>query len=224
MTYSQRRRAAAALQSVLEALIASGGDGAGQAGADLRRLCGALSGSAGDQVQAGTFGPPLRACFEAATAAGATLSGMDRVRAVAQSVTDSDLPVQRVAQTAARYALAQMARILAATTFTSRQDIDDALARVNVAFQLAEDFAAGRFDQRVWRSLTALHAAVVRDLTRRARPLPRMVTYAFGARLPLLALANRLYGDAGRSSELLAENRGVVHPLFMPADGRALSN
>ena len=223
MTFAQRRVAVAALKAVLDALLASGGDAAGEAGADLRRLCGALSADAVDQVQAGTFGTPLRACFAAATAAGATFAGMDRVRAVAQEVAAPDLPVQRVAQTAARFGLVETARILAATTFTSRQDIDAALARVNLAFAPAEDFAAGRFDNAVWRALTSLHAAVVRDLTARARPLPRMVPYSFRTRMPLLTLSNRLYGDAGRAPELLAENRDTVHPLFMPADGRALA-
>lgn len=225
MTYLQRRQAVAALQAVLTALLTAGGPGNDQAAATLRQLCGALSAGAVSAVQAGTFGTPLRACFEAATAAGATFDGMDRVRAAAQAVTQPDLPVQRVAQTAARFALVESARILAATTWTSRQDIDAALARVNAAFAPAEDFAAGRFDNTVWRAFVALHASVTRDLTARARPLPRMVlSYSLGTRMPLLALANRLYGDAGRADQLLGENRETVHPLFMPAAGRALSS
>ncbi len=223
MTFAQRRVAVAALKAVLDALLASGVDATSQAGATLRQLCGALAADAVDQVQGGTFGTPLRACFAAATAAGATFAGMDRVRQEAQGVTAADLPVQRVAQTAARFALVEMARIIAATTFTSRQDVDATLARVNAAFVPAEDFAAGQFNNTVWRALLALHGAVVRDLGARARPLPRIVPYSFTTHLPLLTLANRLYGDAGRADELLAENRDTVHPLFMPADGRALS-
>ncbi|MFB0491315.1 prophage DNA circulation protein [Methylobacterium sp. OAE515] len=223
MTFAQRRVAVAALKVVLDALLAAGVDAASQDGATLRQLCGALSADAVDQVQAGTFGTPLRACFAAATAAGATFMGMDRVRQEAQSVTAPDLPVQRVAQTAARFALVEMAKIIAATTFTSRQDVDASLARINAAFTPAEDFAAAQFNNVVWRALVALHGDVVRDLTARARPLPRIVSYSFGTRMPLLALANRLFGDAGRAEQLLAENRDVVHPLFMPASGRALS-
>ncbi|WP_267355625.1 MULTISPECIES: hypothetical protein [unclassified Methylobacterium] len=224
MTFAQRRVAVAALKAVLDALLASGVDTASPDGATLRQLCGALAADAVDQVQAGTFGTQLRACFAAATVAGATFAGMDRVRQQAQSVTAADLPVQRVAQTAAVLALVQMTRIIAATTFTSRQDVDATLVRVNAAFAPAEDFAAGRFNNAVWRSLVAMHGAAVRDLTARARPLPRIVPYTFATRMPLLTLANRLYGDAGRAEELLAENRETVHPLFMPADGRALSN
>lgn len=224
MTFAQRRLAVAALKAVLDALLASGVDAASQGGATLRQLCGALSADAVDQVQAGAFGVPLLACFRAATAAGATFAGMDRVRQEAQSVTAADLPVQRVAQTSARLALAQMTRILADTSFTSRQDVDAALARINAAFTPAEDFAAGQFNNVVWRSLLAMHGAAVRDLNARARPLPRLVSYSFGTRMPLLTLANRLFGDASRADELLAENRETVHPLFMPASGRALSN
>ncbi len=148
---------------------------------------------------------------------------MDQVRQQAQSVTAPDLPVQRVAQTAARFALVEMARIVAATTFTSRQDVDATLARVNAAFAPAEDFAAAQFNAVVWRALVASHADVVRDLKARARPLPRIVSYAFGTRMPLLTLANRLFGDASRAEQLLAENCDTVHPLFMPPTGRTLS-
>jgi prophage DNA circulation protein len=223
MTFAQRRIAVAALKAVLDALVASGVDATSQDGAALRQLCGALSADAVGQVQAGTFGTPLRACFAAATAAGATFAGMDRVRQEAQSVTTPDLPVQRVAQTAARFALSEIAQIVAATTFTSRQDVDAVLARVNAAFVPAEDFAADQFNNAVWRALVALHGAVVRDLNARARPLPLIVSYSFGTRMPLLTLANRLFGDAGRAEQLLAENRDVVHPLFMPASGSAFS-
>ncbi|MCJ2021062.1 hypothetical protein MKK84_27180 [Methylobacterium sp. E-065] len=224
MTFAQRRIAVAALRAVLDALLASGVDASSADGATLRQLCGALSADAVDRVQGGTFGTPLRACFAAATAAGATFAGMDRVRQEAQVVTVPDLPVQRVAQTAAVFALCEITNILADATFTSRQDIEAALARVNAAFVPAEDFAAGRFDNAVWRALVAMHAAVVRDLTARARPLPRIVAYTVAVRMPLLTLSNRLFGDAGRADELLAENRDTVHPLFMPASGRALSS
>ncbi|MDV2988146.1 UNVERIFIED_CONTAM: hypothetical protein Q9R58_27985 [Methylobacteriaceae bacterium AG10] len=223
MTPTQRRLATAALRAVLDALLAAGGDRAGQPGADLRRLCGALAAEAPARVQASTFSAPLRACFQAATAAGATLDGMDRARAAALTITSSENAVLRVVQTAVRFALIEMCLISAATVFTSRQDIDATLARLNAAFGPAEDFAANQFNNRVYRALVALHAAATRDLTQRARPLPRLTTYAFPARVPALTLANRLYGDGGRAGELIAENRGVVHPLFMPAAGRALS-
>ncbi|MCJ2102459.1 hypothetical protein [Methylobacterium sp. E-046] len=223
MTFAQRRVAVAALRAVLEALLSSGVDAASQEGATLRQLCGTLSADAVGRVQSGTFGTPLRACFATATAAGATFVGMDQVRQEAQAVTILDLPVQRVAQIAARLALSQMVNILAATAFASRQDVDAALARVNLAFAPAEEFAAERFDNIAWRTLTALHAACVRDLTARARPLPRIVPYTFATRMPLLTLANRLFGDAGRAEQLLAENRDTVHPLFMPASGNAFS-
>lgn len=223
MTPTQRRLGMTALRAVLDALLAAGGNSAGQPGADLRRLCGALSADAASQVQASSFSAPLRACFQAATAAGATLDGMDRVRLAALETASSEGAVLRVVQTAVRYALVEMCLITSATVFASRQDIDAALARLNAAFLPAEDFAADQFDNRVYRALLALHAAATRDLTQRGRPLPRLITYGFPTRMPALALANRLYGDGGRAGDLIAENRDVVHPLFMPAAGRALS-
>lgn len=223
MTPTQRRLGTAALRAVLDALLAAGGDRAGQPGADLRRLCGALSAEAPARVQASTFSAPLRACFQAATAAGATLDGMDRARAAALTIASAENAVLRVVQTAVRFALVEMCLISAASVFTSRQDVEATLARLNAAFGPAEDFAANQFNNRVYRALVALHAAATRDLTQRARPLPRLTTYAFPARVPALTLANRLYGDGGRAGEIIAENRDVVHPLFMPAAGRALS-
>ncbi|MFY9293357.1 MAG: hypothetical protein WAP03_22050 [Methylorubrum rhodinum] len=222
MTPTQRRLGVAALRATLAALLASGGDRIGQPGADLRRLCGALDAEASVRVQSSTFSGPLRACFQAATAAGASLDGMDRVRSAALAITNPEGAVQRVVQTAVRYALVEMCLITAATTYASRQDVEAGLARLNAAFGPAEDYAAGQFNNRVYRALIGLHAAATRDLTQRARPLPRLTTYAFPNRMPALALANRLYGDGGRAGELIAENRGVIHPLFMPAAGRAL--
>ncbi|MCZ3129685.1 hypothetical protein NYY92_18245, partial [Acinetobacter baumannii] len=62
MTPTQRRLGVAALRVVLDALLAAGGDRAGQPGADLRRLCGALATEAPARVQDSTFSAPLRAC------------------------------------------------------------------------------------------------------------------------------------------------------------------
>jgi prophage DNA circulation protein len=68
-----------------------------------------------------------------------------------------------------------------------------------------------------------LRSTVVRDLTQRARPLPAMVTFNLGPRLPALVIAQRLYADASREGELIQEN-AVVHPLFMLGSGQALAS
>jgi prophage DNA circulation protein len=55
-----------------------------------------------------------------------------------------------------------------------------------------------------------------------ARPLPRLLPYQFARVMPTLVLAQRLYADASRADEIRAENH-VVHPLFCPLTGFALS-
>lgn len=223
MTPTDRREGARALQAVLTAILASGGVGTGQDAADQRRRVGALSASASDRVEAGDFGPDLRACFEAATYIGATFDGMNAVWLAASGVTSDRGPVRRVVQTSVRFALVQMCIILSRTTFQSRANVDAAVARINTAFEPAEEFAADGLNATVYRALVALHAATIRDLTQRGRPLPRVVAFDVGSSLPALTLSNRLYGDGSRVGELIAENR-VVHPLFMRGAGRALAN
>jgi prophage DNA circulation protein len=49
-----------------------------------------------------------------------------------------------------------------------------------------------------------------------------MVTYSFTTRMPSLWMVQRLYTDASRNDELIAENK-PIHPLFMPSSGVALS-
>jgi prophage DNA circulation protein len=93
---------------------------------------------------------------------------------------------------------------------------------LDTAFDISLDKAANDFDQVTVRALVSLRAAVMRDLTARARPLPKMVSFAFPRRQPALWIAQRLYGDGDRYAEVIAEN-AAVHPLFMPAAGRALS-
>ncbi|GJD58349.1 hypothetical protein [Methylobacterium dankookense] len=222
MTPAERRQGADVLVSVLDALRGAGIPGGGQASADFRRTVGVLEAGAAGYVEGGTFGALLADGFSAATEAGATFDGMERVGHVAASFTSALWVVQWVAQTSLRLAFVEMCGILAATTFASRQDVDAAKARLNALFAPAEEFAADQRDATVYRSLVALHAAAVRDLTERSRQTPRVITYSLPNRSPALALANRLYGDGGRADELIAENK-VVHPLFVPRQGRALA-
>lgn len=86
--------------------------------------------------------------------------------------------------------------------------------------QLDAAAAAGQDDLYcAWQALTAL---VIRDLLARAQALPDLRPYAFPAPLPSLALAQRLYQDASRATEIELLN-SVAQPLFMPATGLALS-
>lgn len=190
--------------------------------AELRRACGAAEAGGRTAIQEYAFGAMLRATFDAAVAAGAAPEFFSRVRAVAEAASPASPIAATVANLAIRLALASEGAALAATTFTSRGQVEAALARVRDGFEAAIDSAMDERQGQAFAALSALYAAVARDLTERARALPRMVSYDAGASTPSVALAHRLYADAARAGDLVAEN-AVVHPLFMPAQGRALA-
>jgi prophage DNA circulation protein len=63
---------------------------------------------------------------------------------------------------------------------------------------------------------------VVKHLVERGRQLPRVITYNYQQVMPSLRMAQRAYADPLRHVELINENH-VVHPAFMPRDGKMLA-
>ena len=108
-------------------------------------------------------------------------------------------------------------------TFVSRGDVDTVIQSLIQPFEDAEEIAADSMDPATFQALVALHGAITNHLVKTALPLPRMLMFQFFDTLPSLVLAHRLYADAGRADELVAENK-IVHPLFCPTVGRALSS
>lgn len=210
------------LDLMLTALLGTLSGQTGRQGSALRYAVGDLRAVGLAQIQAGTLGLPLVNCFLLAYYAGADLDGMDRVRAAMMELTPSGDPAKAIAASGIRFALGRSAAILASRTLTSLDAVKAALSRINDAFEAAEEFAADNRAPTVYQALIALHAAVVLDLTTRGRPLPKMVAFTFAKVMTSHALANRLYGDAGRADELRQEN-SIIHPAFCPPAGVALS-
>ena len=77
-------------------------------------------------------------------------------------------------------------------------------------------------DQATFQALIRLHGALTNHLVATALPLPQMVQYQFFSILPSLVVSHKLYADAARADEVVAENR-IVHPAFCPLLGQALS-
>jgi prophage DNA circulation protein len=224
MTRIELNEAVAVTALVLTALGATIVGMPGVPGAQLNYLCGALAANGKTELAGGgyQFWIDLQQCFEAAPPAGATFETMEAVRLVADGLTPTGKPAIAVKNFSIRLSLAEQARILAATTFKSRQDIDGYFNTINVSFDEAELVAADNMDNVAYRALLAIHATVSNDLANRARPLARMTAYTFPTRMPSLWLAQRLYYDASRNDELIAENN-PIHPLFMPSTGAALA-
>lgn len=222
MTRAEKVEVAAILGAVLDALILAIGDAASLAGAETRRLSGALRVAGVARFEAGTIGSDLRACFDAAIVSGSTGEALATVRAIAAATKATTFAGFVVKNAAIRLCLVQESRALAAATIETRQAAEEALQRFNDAFDEAEELAADVEDTEAYRALVALRSAVVRDIVERARSLPEVVRYEFRRALPALYLANRLYGDAARADQLVVENH-ARHPAFMPVSGLALT-
>lgn len=121
-------------------------------------------------------------------------------------------------------AVAQAAHAIAGIKITSRNQADALRLRVGRLFTLAIDRAAERGGAHVQRRLVTLAGWITRDLIDRGRPLSQIVAYETAVPLPAAVLAHKLYADAGRMAELVAQNPAHDHPSFMPLDGRTLSN
>ncbi len=102
---------------------------------------------------------------------------------------------------------------------------DDAALKIAqigaVLDRLATD-AADAGDDESFKALRAARAAVVQDLRARGATLARVRTFAPGAALPALQLAQRYYRDPARAVQLVTQ-AGTIHPLFMPTSFQALA-
>lgn len=192
------------------------------AGAELRRSCTALRGNARTLLQTATLGFPTLECFQAATRTGATSDDFARFRKYLESLAPVYGIGVIVRQMLLRMCLAEESRAVASTMFKSRDQVEACMSRMIGTFGAVQDYAADNREPDVFQAMTTLQATVARDLSVRARPLPKMVSFSYPKRPNALALANRLYGDAGRADELIGENK-PIHPAFMPPTGRALS-
>jgi len=213
--------AAGVIRAVGVALSATSRD-RGVPGATLLFAISSLSDTAEATIRSGSVATPVSACFDAARVAGATYAGMVKVATTVEALLPVGAPAKAVAAASVRFGLGQIARILSATAFVSRNEVDATLVAVAALFDRAETYAADEGDRGSYAALVRLHAALSADLTMRSRPLPRMVNYSFPRTFSALSLAQRLYGNASRAAEIATENN-VFHPAFMPRAGEALS-
>lgn len=123
---------------------------------------------------------------------------------------------------ARRAAMAALVRNAALYQPTSRDDA--AALRDALAYILDSEIiiAGDTGDDASYVALRDMRVAMVVDLNSRGASLPPMKVFTFNASLPSLALAQRLYQDAGRNDELTIE-ADPPHPAFMPLQFPALA-
>ncbi len=194
----------------------------GRSGSGLRTAVGDFVANAPSLVQSDQYGAPLLDIFNKAQAAGITLAQLDNVRAKVAALTPVSLGAILVTQTLIQLSLATEVAIVIGMTFVSRNDVTAMQQQMNAAFAPAEIVVADQNQSMLYLALLAAHAAVTAHLAATARPLPRVVDYQFFASYPTLVISYKLYADASRADEVLAENK-IVHPAFAPLTGRALS-
>lgn len=122
-----------------------------------------------------------------------------------------------------RTAVIAMAR---ASSFYQPSSYDDAAAIRSMvcAFIDAETQVAGdQGEDATFNALRALRAAVSEDLTQRGANLATIVSVSTPLPLPAPVLALRLYRDATRADELIAE-ADSPHPAFLATSFRVLSS
>jgi prophage DNA circulation protein len=93
---------------------------------------------------------------------------------------------------------------------------------MNDAFSQTSEVAADDLDSGTYMAVIRLHGDVTRHLADRGRQLPRVINYQYTMVMPALRMSQRAYGDPSRYQELVSEN-SVVHPAFMPREGKMLA-
>lgn len=121
-----------------------------------------------------------------------------------------------------RAGLIAMAQASAIYQPVSHDDAAAVLASVTQQLDAEIVIAGDQGADQTYNALRALRTAVVQDLTQRGAALAGVVQVSTPLPVPALVLAQRLYRDAGRADELIAE-ANPIHPAFMPPQFKALA-
>jgi prophage DNA circulation protein len=167
-------------------------------------------------------GAQLLSCFDLARIAGATVNVFDNVREAAAAELPQYSFGIRIVNAALIFSLSEQSQLITVMTFSSRNDVDALMDAMGIIIDDIKLRGSQSFTVNDYRNIVALSASLIYHLSATERLLPQVVTYHMPVNLPALALSNRIYGDASRSDELVAENK-TVHPAFMQRDIIALS-
>ncbi len=102
---------------------------------------------------------------------------------------------------------------------------DDAAALIARCGAVLDDLAIAAADadeEESYRALRAARGALVEDVRQRAATLAQLRPFTLPAPAPSLSIAQRLYRDASRATQLETQ-AAPVHPLFMPTAFQALA-
>lgn len=209
------------VQRIGPVVLSSALDSTGSIGTGLRRAVGMLIADV-NMVHMPTFAFAFAVCLDLARMSKATLATLDRVRKAALAEVPKSLPAVLHVNAIVRLTLATEARIIAYMSFRSRDEVEQIATAINAAFSETEEAAADDCDQGTYMALINLHGSVTMHLADRGRQLPRIIAYKYGMVMPALRMAQRAFAEPSRYQELIDENQ-VVHPAFMPSEGKMLA-
>jgi prophage DNA circulation protein len=192
-----------------------------QPSSSLRRAVGMLV-SDKNMINLTAFAIAFRTCLDLARQSKATLVTMDRVRKAGLTEKPVSFPAVQTVLAIIRLTLATEARIISFMPFRSRGEVEEIANAVNLAFNQTTEVAADDLDQGTYMALIQLHGTVIKHLADTGRQLPRVIAYKWPMVMPALRMSHRAYTTAARYQELVAENE-VVHPAFMPMEGKMLA-
>jgi prophage DNA circulation protein len=114
-----------------------------------------------------------------------------------------------------RTVAAVAARTVVAAVYPDRGALEAARESLKSLLETEIISASDNGDRDVFKSLRAVRAAALTDLSSRAPRLARIVAINPAATQSTLVAAYRLYGSAARADEIMTRN-GVRHPGFLP--------
>jgi prophage DNA circulation protein len=211
----------AIVQRICPVVLSSAVSLSGATGTALRRAVG-LMGVDKNMTDLSIFCFAFNVAVDLARHCQATLATMDRIRKAALDEKPMSLPAVLTVLSIVRLTLAMEARIVAYMSFRSREEVDEIANQMNLAFSETSEIAADDLDAATYMALVRLHGDVTRHLADRGRMLPRVINYTYQMAMPSLRMAQRVYSDPRRHTELISENH-VVHPAFMPVSGKMLA-
>jgi prophage DNA circulation protein len=221
MTADEANEVLAIVKRICPVILSSAINPRGINGTSLRRCVGMMAADY-NMINVPTFVYAMCVALGLARRCGATVVTMDRVRKAALAEAPVSLPAVQTVLAIVRLALAAEARIIAYTTYRSRDEVDATAKAINAAFEQTSEIAADDLDAGTYMAIVGLHGDVVKHLADRGRQLPRVVNYSHTMVMPALRMAQREYGNPNRYQELIDQNR-VVHPAFMPRVGSMLA-
>lgn len=214
---SERKEITVVVNRLLDNLSGMMSSQVGSSGYTLRRQIGDLRAFYFKYLADGTFTDKLLSCFTIARESGIALPRFVKVREYLFTEEPVGDISRVIVQAAIGFCLSAESRIIVTIEYERRDDVELAISVMKTAFDTAREMAADDIDSGGYQSLTYLAGALTNHLAANALKLPRTVRFNLKTTYPALALSQRVYYDASRSDELIAENR-VINPAFCPRD------